>query len=80
MRNGLAGYKLYQTAATLAACVPEAQGGQGRNAAHIIAACIRSGRLSRLFCRAADVQQIGAVQSSNDSRSADKTLEKAKKI
>jgi hypothetical protein len=32
-RTELAGYKLYQTAAAIAACVPEAQGGQRRNAA-----------------------------------------------
>jgi hypothetical protein len=32
-KTELAGYKLYQTVAALAACAPEAQGGQKRNAA-----------------------------------------------
>jgi hypothetical protein len=33
-RTELAGYKLNQTAAALAACLPDSQGGQRRNAAH----------------------------------------------
>jgi hypothetical protein len=60
-RTELAGYKLNQTAAALAACVPEVQGSQRRNAAHYhCIVCIGSGRVSEPNCREAGEQQIRA--------------------
>jgi hypothetical protein len=59
-RTELAGYKLYQTAAALAACVPKRRADCEETLRTIIASCIGSGRVSEPNCRAAAAQQIRA--------------------
>jgi hypothetical protein len=59
-RTELAGYKLYQTAAALAACVPKRKADCEETLRTFIASCIGSGRVSGPNCRAAAAQQIRA--------------------
>jgi hypothetical protein len=71
---------LYQTAAALAACVPEVLGGQGKNAAHHH--CIvhrKQAGDAALLLSSWGTANRSRMQSSYDPRNAPKTLERTGK-